>query len=1008
MSFKLLIWPTGLALLLTALSCQRAKRDASVAVPPFSGADTAQVDMLVAGMSMEQKIGQLIVWDAPIQDSTTRAEVFEKTNAGLIGGLLLRNMVLSDFMYATDSLKRSAHLPLFLATDQKVALHNQFTGLQKFPLPSAIAAFDSSALHAELEQIYVKQCKALGINLTLNPSFGKSSDASQFFDNQLFEQNDSALELRFHRLFEELNDNRILAVGYAFEEFKFVPNDSIRRLELAVSRAKINAGLPGLLVSELALRTDTLKQLPADYTKYYLGRYLKFKGLMTVEVQAEESPESKLLAGADLLITPDAAQIFKSVHKLLDAGKLTELDINQRVRRVLLAKAWVSGGKLPIKFSIVPHDSVTHKPVRFVSIGQKKDVPSMVPIVRPRPANLDVKVDKTVCYFEDPRWDYYIERLFENSVVLARDEHEIVPLKELYEVDFQVFKYSKNSFKDFDALFSKYANFKSLEQKISASGELKPLTFEATKRQPVAIVLLDSVDLQPGFHKQFIESLNATSAQTEVILVNFGNPKNLHYFEKSVACVQVFERNKFTEAFTAQLLFGGVTAEGRLPGRVDETLDYGTSISRKPVRLGFASAEETGIASERLVGINAIAETAIDHGVFPGCQVAVAKDGQVIFSKSFGNFTYSKTAQPVSNTDLYDIASVTKVAATTLAVMKLVENGQLNLDGRVADYVEVPTGSAVGNIKIRELLLHQSGLQAQMPLSKFFSGKNVPAKGCNDYFCRKRKGSYNVKVADGLYFRNSFQDTVAKRVFNLAVNPNPRFRYSDVNFYLLKRVVETIANTTIDRYVFENIYKPLGLRNITYNPLYHLPKNRLVPTEQDNYWRKTLVQGYVHDPSVALMGGVGGSAGLFCNAEDLAVLFHMLLEGGNYGGRQLFEKKTVDDFVENRYTNNHRGLGFDKPTKRRYPTYSPHASPKSFGHTGFTGTCVWVDPEQSLVYVFLSNRVNPSSRNGKIFTEGSRSRIHEVVYSAFGSFENSLPELEVEEEMIEVEEGAGG
>jgi beta-N-acetylhexosaminidase len=165
--------------------------------------------------------------------------------------------------------------------------------------------------------------------------------------------------------------------------------------------------------------------------------------------------------------------------------------------------------------------------------------------------------------------------------------------------------------------------------------------------------------------------------------------------------------------------------------------------------------------------------------------------------------------------------------------------------------------------------------------------------------------------------------------------------------------------------------------------------------------------GYVHDPSVALMGGVGGSAGIFSNAEDLAVIFQMLLEGGLYGGRQFFEKNTVDDFVTNKYTN-HRGLGFDKPTKRRYPTYSPHASVKSYGHTGFTGTCVWVDPDQRLVYVFLSNRVNPSSRNGKIFTEGIRSRIHEVVYSAFGSFNNSLPELEIEEETIEVEEGAGG
>ncbi len=1007
MLFKTLIRLIGLALFLSALSCQRAKRGTGEAVMPFSGTDTVQVDMVLANLNLEEKIGQLIVWDAPMADSLGRAEVFEKTGAGMVGGLLLRNITVADFMYATDSLKRSADLPLFLATDQKVALHNQFRGLQKFPSPISIAAIDSTELHAALEQKYLEQCKALGINFSLNPTFKRLGEPLQVFDNQVFEQNDSALAWRTERMFTSMNERRILAVGDAFQAFNFTANDSIRQLEMAHLLAPISEGMPGLLLDGAALDSDTIKQLPPDYAKKYFNRYLRFKGLMTVEMQQGESPETKILAGADLFVTTDAAAVFRAVNDLIDAGKLTEPDLDQRVRRVLLAKSWISGGKLPVKFSNHPHDSVTHKPVRFVSIGAKREVPQMVPIVKPRTANFDAKVDKAVCYFEDPRWDYFIGRLFENSVVLARDQSEIVPLKDLYDTDFQVFKYSKGSFRDFGQLFAKYANFRVIEQKVAASGELQAFDFEATKQQPTAILLLDSIELSPGFHKQFIESVNAAAAQSKVVLVNFGFPKNLHFFNPSVACVQVFEKNKFTESYAAQLLFGGVTSDGALPLNIDETLGYGVSIRHKPVRLGFGTAELTGIAAERLVGINAIAETAIDHGVFPGCQVAVAKDGQVIFSQSFGNFTYSKSAAPVDNNNLYDIASVTKVAATTLAVMELVEAGQLNIEGRVADYLQVPSNAAVGYIKIKELLLHQSGLQAQMPLSKFFSGKNVPAKGCNDYFCRKRKGNYSIKVADGLYFKSSFQDTVAKRVFNLAVNPKPKFRYSDVNFFLLKKIVESITKTPLDQYVFEQVYKPLGLRHITYNPLYRFPKSQIVPTEQDNYWRKTLVQGYVHDPSVALMGGIGGSAGIFSNAEDLAVIFHMLLEGGIYGGVQYYERKTVDDFIDNKYSN-HRGLGFDKPTKRRYPTYSAHASPKSFGHTGFTGTCVWVDPEQRLVYVFLSNRVNPSSRNGKIFTEGIRSRIHEVVYGAFGSFNNSLPTIEMEEEEIEVEEGAGG
>lgn len=1007
MSFKSLIWPIGLALLLTALSCQRSKRGAGERVPAFSGADTAYVDKVLAGMTTEEKIGQLLLWQAPMGDSASRSQVFQKTHAGLVGGVLLNDLPLADFMYATDSLKRSAKLPLFLATDQKVALHNQFLGLKKFPSPLAMAAIDSTELHVFLEQKYLQQCKALGINLALNPSLKINAGASQSVDYQTFESEETAMSLRSQRMFELLTEHRILAVADALQKFEFEQNDSIRDVKLKRFLAQTHAGLGGLVVTDQALSQDTLKKLPPVYPKSYLTRHLDFHGLMVVKLDKGEAPEPKLLAGADLLITPDAGEVFRTFERLLADGKISEKVLDQRVRRVLLAKSWVHGGKLPVKLTILPQDTTTHKAVKFVSISEKK-APSVQHIINPRPTNLDAKVDQMVCYFEDPRWDYYIGRLFENTVVLARDVQHILPLKQIHDADYQVFKYSNRSFNEFGELFSKYAEFKQFERPMPASKELAVLGFGETKKIPTAVILLDSIDLQPGFHKQFIESVNAAAAQSAVVLLNFGNPKNIQYFAPNVACVQVFEKNDFTEAYAAQLLFGGVAAEAKMPLSVGGGLGYGAFVHQKPVRLGFATAEQAGIASERLVSINAIAETAIDIGVFPGCQVAVAKDGQVIFSKSFGNFTYSKTAQAVQNSDLYDIASVTKVAATTLAAMKMVESGQLDLEGRVGDYISVPAGSAVANIKIKQLLLHQSGLQAQMPLSKFFSGKNVPAKGCNDFFCRKRKGIYSVKVADGLYFKSSYRDTISRRVFNLTVSPSPRFRYSDVNFYLLKRVIEAKSNMALEDYVQEQIYRPLGLRNVTFNPLEKLPRNRIVPTEQDNYWRKTLVQGYVHDPSTALMGGVGGSAGIFSNAEDLAVIFHMLLEGGAYGGTQFFEKKTVENFVATQNSTNHRGLGFDKPTKRKYPTYSPHASAKSFGHTGFTGTCVWVDPEQRLVYVFLSNRVNPSSRNGKIFTEGIRSRIHEVVYSAFGSFNNSLPELPAVEEEIEVEEGAGG
>ncbi len=1006
MKIKTLIRVSGLLLLLVAFSCQRAKRRAAEkAALPFSGTDTAQVDIVLAGMSLDEKIGQLILWDVPMQDSISKSELFKKTKAGQVGGILLDNIHLAEFMYATDSLRRNSRLPIFIATNQKVALNNQFRGLTPFPSPAAIAAIDSVELQTFLEEKFASDCKALGINLTFSTTLKTDNIASQSFDYQTFEENEEALDTRFNRVLNLVKSQRILAVADNFSKLEFIENDSLRQVALQRYSSKISNGLGGLLIDDKALASDTLNELLPSYPRTYLNRYLNYKGLMVMQIAAGEAPDKKLLAGGEIFVTEDADKVFQVARRLVDTGKISEVELNHRVRRVLIAKSWIHGGRLPVRLSIVPHDTVTHKPVKFVSISEKR-APEVVLKYQPKPKNLDARVDVTVCYFEDPRWDFFIGKLYENSVVLARDDNDLLPFKKIYDTDYQVFSISKRPFRDFKSLFVKYANYRVFDQTISASGELSPISIEKSNKIPAAVVLLDNIELQPGFHKLFIESINEMANQSQVVLLNFGNPKNLRFFAKPISCIQVFEKNGFTESYTAQLLFGGVSSKGRLPVTVDESMAFGASIRQNPVRLAFGEAKDVGIADERLVGINAIAESAINNGVFPGCQVAVAKDGQVIFSKSFGNFTYSKTAKPVSNTDLYDVASMTKVAATTLVVMKLVQNKMLDLDGKVSDYITVPSRSSIGDIKIKQLLLHQSGLQAQMPLSRFFSGKNVPSRGCNDYFCRKRKGGYSVKVADNLYFRRIYQDTILKRVFNLPVMAKPKFRYSDVNYYLLMRIVEAVTEKPLDEYLFENIYLPIGLRTVTFNPLEKFPKSRIVPTEQDNYWRKTLVQGFVHDPCVALLGGVGGSAGIFSNAEDMAVLFQMLLNEGTYGGLRFYDKNTVEDFITNKYTN-HRGLGFDKPTKRRYPTYSSHSSPQTYGHTGFTGTCVWVDPEERLVYVFLSNRVNPSSRNGKIFTENIRSRIHEVVYSAFGSYGSRLPELEVEEE-IELEDGAGG
>ncbi|MEK7253293.1 MAG: serine hydrolase, partial [Bacteroidota bacterium] len=280
--------------------------------------------------------------------------------------------------------------------------------------------------------------------------------------------------------------------------------------------------------------------------------------------------------------------------------------------------------------------------------------------------------------------------------------------------------------------------------------------------------------------------------------------------------------------------------------------------------------------------------------------------------------------------------------------------------------------------------------------------RNVPTKGCNDYFCKKPSPYFNVQVDEDLFLRNDHPDSIWARAMRLPVSTKKYYHYSDVNYFVLQKVVENLTQQPLDYFVSETFYHPLGLRRTTFKPSIRFEKWQIVPTEQDRLWRKDLVHGYVHDPAAALLGGVAGSAGVFANAEDLAALFQMMLNEGNYGGAQFFQPETVQEFAIKKH-GIHRGFGFDKPVNRRFPTYSPHVSPETYGHTGFTGTCVWVDPKSRLVYVFLSNRVHPNARNGKIFTEGIRSRIHEVVYDAMGTFEGVVPELSIESEILEGE-----
>jgi CubicO group peptidase (beta-lactamase class C family) len=397
-------------------------------------------------------------------------------------------------------------------------------------------------------------------------------------------------------------------------------------------------------------------------------------------------------------------------------------------------------------------------------------------------------------------------------------------------------------------------------------------------------------------------------------------------------------------------------------------------------RLEFVFPEEIGIPSEKLKTIDSIALSGIDKRAYPGCQVVFALDGKIFYNKSFGHPRYEDTVK-VTNGDIYDLASVTKVAATTLAIMKLVEEKKISLDEKLGTYLPELKGSNKQDLIIRDVMTHQAGLQAWIPFYLKTLHKGQPDPAIYQHHPSER---YPLRVAEELYIRKDYPDLVYRAIMDAPLQPTRDYKYSDMGFYLLRRIIEKETGEPMEETLSASFYRPLGLSTTGYLPRKRFPASRIMPTEYDTIFRKQLIRGDVHDPGAAMLGGVSGHAGLFSDAVDLAVLLQLFLNNGEYGGKQYFLPSTIKEFTRVQFpaNGNRRALGFDKPTLNSMSDgpSCKSASPKSFGHSGFTGTYIWADPENRLSYIFLSNRVYPDASNEKIVEMNIRTRIHQVMY----------------------------
>lgn len=563
------------------------------------------------------------------------------------------------------------------------------------------------------------------------------------------------------------------------------------------------------------------------------------------------------------------------------------------------------------------------------------------------------------------------EQQVATSTVLLNDKQFLLPIKNLDQAKVASVHFLYPFASPFDSLLNKYTKVDRFNGAEYTGARNSANLSDDIKMYNTIILSLSESDLT---NPQVTAFITNTQKLKNLVIVLFGNGSNLSKLGYVKAPIIWSEKvTPISASFCAQAVFGGVALTQKLPKTYSAQFTANSGSITSKTRLGYSVPEAANINTENLNGIDKVAAEAMREHATPGCVVLIAKDGKVIFNKAYGYHTYQNT-QPDKLNDIFDLASVTKVSATTMEVMQLYDQGKLGLDSTLGSYIATARSSDKNDIRMRELLTHQAGLIPDVATWEKLSPVDVS---------RDSSATFPTKIVDNMFLRKDyFKNVVWPRMLTSPMKTRGKYVYSDVSMYMMKEVVETITATPLNVYVQQNYYNPLGMQTAGFLPLQRFPKERIIPTENDETFRHTLLIGYVHDQGAGMMGGVSGHAGLFASANDLAILYQMILNRGSYGGTQYIKPETVDLFTAKQSDVSRRGLGFDRwdpEVSKHYP--SELAGPETFGHTGYTGTCFWVDPKNNMVYIFLSNRVNPKVVD-KLINLQIRGRIQDVALSA--------------------------
>lgn len=940
------------------------------------------VNSVLSTMTTDQKIGQLFVIPAYSNRNESNYQQVENLITEYhVGGILFFQGNPVQQAILTNRYQNASKIPLLITIDAEWGLGMRLDNTISFPKNITLGAIQDDYLVEMMGEEIGRQCKRLGIHLNYAPvvdintnpdnpiinyrSFGESKfnvatkaaayarglqrvnvmASAKHFPGHGDTGTDSHFSLPIiDKSKKQLTENELFPFQYLISDsvasvltgHLYVPSlDNGTNRSGTVSKKIVTDLLRGEMGFQGLAVTDAL--VMQGLTKYY--------GSGNAELESFK-------AGNDLLVQPKSLPTaINRIRTALADGEISIADLDQRVSNILRAKYWVGLNRNErVELTNLQSDLNTAKARQLKS------------------------------------------ELFNKAITIVQNEDNLLPFLNLDVTSFASISVSPGRDAEFIKSLDQYANFKhfTIPFKPSKNSDWEGVVAQAANYDVVVVGVHDTNSLRSrnyGMTPATEKLISELQKSTKVIVCMFGNPYGLRNFDDSKYLICGYEDEPEAHRAVAQVLFGAIPARGILPVSVNKSITVGDGFYTSALgRLHYEDPAKVGMNEQALQSIDAIAEEGIQQGAYPGCQVLVARKGAVVYHKAYGNLRYGAN-EPVTNETIYDLASVTKVAATLQAVMLLNERGEIDLNQTASHYLPELRGTNKEDMLVGEILMHQAGLKSFIP---FWVNTKSSSGAFESKYYTFRPDQVNLQVANNLYIAPTIKDDVWQWLIESSLNSREsrqggyRYLYSDLGLIMLQRLVERVTNMPLNDFTELHFYEPLGMVTTTYNPLEKFPKERIAPTEYDKIFRGTAIQGTVHDPNAALLGGVAGHAGLFSNAWDLAKLFQMNLQKGFYAERQYLFPETVPHFATNYSTKSHRGLGWNRPTGEEQSSVASMASSTSYGHTGFTGTVVWVDPTQDLIFIMLSNRVYPSANNKKLAQLQIRRRMHEAVYNSIG------------------------